>query len=114
MARLALLVVSLIVLAACQSQSDPGIIGRWRTWDAGFYVVFAADGEVTYELDFTAEDIWTIIDGTYQLISDDTIFIEIDHEQSGEYQYVIEGDTLQLTSASGSRTTFRRVKQTPQ
>ncbi len=113
MALLALLIASLIALAACQNQPGPGIVGRWRTWDGGFYIVFAADGKVTYELDLTAEDIWTIIDGTYRVIGDDSISIDIDHEQSGEYQYVIEEDTLQLTSASGSRVTFRRVKQTP-
>lgn len=109
---LALLIVSSIALAACQNQSGPGIVGRWRTWDGGFYLVFGPDGEVTYELDFTAEDIWTIIDGTYQAISDDMISIDIDHEQSGQYQYVVEGGTLQLTSLSGDRRTFRRVKPT--
>lgn len=111
---LALLVVCVIVWTSCQARPGPGIVGRWRNWDGYFYIVFAADGEVTYELDFTSEEHWTFFHGSYQVISEDSIYIEIDYEESGEYQYIIEGDTLQLTSASGKRMTFRRAKQTSQ
>ena len=95
---LLVLVVCTAALASCQSTPHRDLVGSWRNWDSGFYIVFS-------------EELWTMIDGTYRVISDDEVHIDIDHEQSGGFRYLIEGDVLQLTNDSGTRMVFQKEKQ---
>lgn len=110
-ASFVLLLVCAATLASCPGTSDRDLVGSWRNWDSSFYIVFSADGTVRYDLDYTSEELWTMIDGTYRVIAEDEIYIDIDHEETGEYHYLIEGDVLQLTNDSGTRMVFSREKQ---
>jgi len=113
-ACLAGLLACAATLASCQGTSDPDLFGSWRNWDSGFFIVFSADGTVRYDLDLTSEELWTMLEGTYRVISEDEIDIDIDHEVSGTFRYIIEGDVLQLTNDPGGRMVFRREKGTPE
>jgi hypothetical protein len=111
---IAVLLLCAATLASCQGTSDHDLVGSWRSWDSGFFVVLSVDGTVRYDINLLYEELWTMIDGTYRVISADEIHIDIDHEESGAFHYTIEGDVLQLTHDSGRRMVLRREKGTPE
>ena len=73
-------------------------------------VIFTDDGQVTYELDYTSEDHWTVIQGTYEVLSRHTLAIDLDREWSGELTFALSDDVLRLDDASGRRIVFNRQK----
>ncbi len=106
---LAAVIVALLV-SGCQSDSGRSIVGHWRDWGGLFRMEFTADGEVIYDIEDTPEYLPHIVHGTYEIISEDQLRLDIDHSQSGEYTFKVEGDVLQLTDASGLRAVYHRMK----
>lgn len=103
-------VIVALLLSGCRANGGDSIVGHWRNWDGLFHMQFTADGEVIYDIEDRPEYLPHIVHGTYQIVSQDQLRIDIAHKQSGEYTFQVEGDVFQLTDASGARTVYHRVK----
>jgi hypothetical protein len=109
-ALLAVLVLAVFALAGCRSEPVPDIVGDWRHWESVLFVEFTRDGEVIYDI-FPEARYREIKRGTYELLSEGSIFIDIAYQPSGEFSYEIQGDVMLLVDASGRRQVFNRVKE---
>jgi hypothetical protein len=105
---LAMVIVALL-LSGCRSESVPEIVGVWRHWEGFLRAEFTQDGKVIYDVD--VEDFPHIDKGTYELLPDDRILIDVASPPRGEFTYKIEGDVLELVADSGERHLFNRIKE---
>ena len=99
-----------LFLSGCQADGGGSIVGHWRDWGGLFRMEFTADGEAIYDIEDTPEYLPHLVRGTYQIMSEDELLLDIAHEQCGEYVFKVEGDVLQLTDTSGVRTVYHRMK----
>ena len=100
------------------AQLSAGPIGRYRgiveALGPHLLVTFTDDVHVTYELDYTSEDHWTVFHGTYEILTPETLVIDVDHQWSGELIFSLSGDVLQLDDISGRRMVFNRSQSSAQ
>ena len=92
-AIIAVLSVSLFVLAGCGAEESKGLVGSWKyNGSTTFMYTFNADGTGSYAgRNFTYVDDGSSVTITYD---GDTA--------SGTYSYTIEGNTLKITDSFGS------------
>jgi hypothetical protein len=96
--------------AGCRKEEGNLLVGRWRNWDSLFHIDFAADGECIYDIADRPEYLPHLVHGTYEIAGEGRMRITIDHELSGEFQYKVQEDVLQLTDHNGRRFTYMREK----
>jgi hypothetical protein len=110
-ALLAVLVLAALVLTACRSERIPDIVGRWQDWEGLMIAEFTGQGQVFYYDCYSFHEPYLLEKGTYELLSEDRIFIDTSFGPSGECTYRVQGVVLLLVNASGTRFLFNRIKQ---
>jgi hypothetical protein len=111
LARLGLvLLLATSALVGCRSEAVPEIVGGWRHWEGVLEAEFTPDGEVTYYF-YRGARYGSVERGSYELLSEDRVLIDVAAQPSGEFTYEIEGDVMVLRDASGHRFLFNRIKQ---
>ena len=104
------LLLATSALVGCRSVPVPSIVGGWRHWEAVLEVEFTPAGEVTYYF-YRGARYGNIERGSYELLSEDRVFIDVAAQPSGEFTYEIQEDVMVLRNASGTRFLFNRIKQ---
>jgi hypothetical protein len=108
---LAVLVLAVFALVGCRAQPAAGIVGSWQHWEGLMIAEFTPQGEVTYYDCYSFHEPYPMARGTYELLSEDRIFIDAGYGPSGECTYEVQGVVLLLVNASGTRFVFNRIKE---
>ena len=98
----AVLGVALIVLVACSSSTESRVIGKWTNSDTGAYIEFLKDGTLQFG------DTGSSVAGTWSLVSDDRVKIEIDRGAHSFAAILKDDTTLEMEVAGIAGATFRK------
>ena len=105
MSRVFSIIAAVLLIAGCGSPED-AFIGEWLDSEEELTIVFSDDGTLTLG------DEWMTISGTYELLDDGEMQIELregDEVESVVATYEFEGDVLLLT-AEGDTLRLERVE----
>ena len=94
--------VAVIVLVACSSSTESRVIGKWTNSDTGAFIEFLKDGTLQFG------DTESSVAGTWRVVSDDRVKIEINHGAHSFDAMLKDGTTLEMRVAGIAGATFRK------
>lgn len=98
----AVLVFAVIVLVACGSSTESRVIGKWANSDTGASIEFLNDGTLQFG------DTESGVAGTWRVVSDDRVKIEINRGAHSFAAILKDNTTLEIEVAGIAGATFRK------
>ncbi len=86
-----------------------GIVGRWVMLEGGLEIEFLPSGQFTryYAADEHQVEYWSI-EGSYRLLNDNRVLIELSGEAPTTYEYRLGEPWLMLRAPDGKVTRYHR------
>ena len=97
-----LLGLAVIVFVACDSSTESRVLGKWSDGDTGASIEFLKDGTLQFG------DIESRVDGTWSVVSDGRVNIEIIRGAHSFVAILQDDATLELEVAGVPGATFRK------